>query len=757
MMDKQLPVLFHSSRYAQRLPIGKKELIETFPRETLTRFYRDWYRPDLMALIAVGDFNPAWIVDLIRAEFNLIPLSHEVRQRPVFPVPDHDELLIGIATDPEASSSSVSLHFKHPLRSEIAVSDYRRSIVEICAGNILTDRLGELVRKADPPFLYAYADDDRLVRSCGIFSLTAGVEEGGVLRGLEALVAEAERVRQHGFTSTELERTKTDILRTMEVANNERDKTESAAFASELVRHVVWDEPVPGIDAEYDMVRSLLPTIQLNEVNSVINDWMTEANRVVLVSAPEDAETVPSEEIIRSAIERIAGTILDPYNDAVSDAALVPDPPLPSHVVSESYIDTLGITEWILENGVRVVLKPTDFQNDQILFTAYSPGGTSLIPDSLFVPAATATSIIAEGGAGPFTSVELNKKLAGMVASVSPYIGQLTEGISGSCSPQDVETLFQLIWLKWTSPRRDSSAYLSVKTRLKGFIENRDARPESAFQDTLDVTLAQRHPRVAPWTLERLERMNLDASIRIFTDRFSDASDFTFFFVGNFTPDSLRPPVEQYLGGLPSTTRQETWRDLGIRHPKGVIQKDVRKGMEPKSRVALVMTGDCAWTPLASYQLASAAEVLENRLRDVLREDLSGTYGVSVGASMSRIPRETYSIHIGFGCAPDRTEELIRSVFDQIDSLKTIGSTLSDVQNIQEADLRAYETNLKENRFWLNALQAAYFNEQDPLRILRYREQVETLSPDVIREMMRTYFSAENLVRVVLYPDDGNK
>lgn len=755
MFDEQLPILLRGSRYAERLPIGDKAVLDTFRHETLRAFYRTWYRPELMGFAAVGDFEPAWIESLVQAYFSRIPPAADPQERTVFPVPDHEETLFAIATDPEATRNSVSIYYKQEVRDQGTVSAYRRSLIEQLYHNMFNQRLHELTKLPEPPFLYGYSGQGRMLRSKEFFILGAGVPNNGFDEGLEALLTESARVRQFGFTGSELERTKKDMLRGMEQAYRERDKLQSRSFAGEYVRHLLEDEPVPGIEQEYELYQELVPGITLKEVNALASEWTSQSNRVITVNAPEkEGIAVPDEAELLSVFAQVAQKEIAPYAEAVSDEPLVPRVPEPVQIVERTRIPEIGVTWWTLSNGVRVCLKPTDFKNDEIRFTASSPGGHSLVADEEYVAAATASSVVSEGGVGQFSKIELDKKLAGKVVGVSPWIGSLQEGVSGSASPEDVQTLFELIYAYFTAPRQDSAAFQAFQTRMKGSIQNRSAQPEAAFGDTVQVTLAQHHYRARPMSLELLDEMDLATSMAVYRDRFADAGDFSFFFVGNFTLEQLEPLVRTYLGGLPATGRQETWRDVGIDPPKGVVEKTVYRGIEPKSRTRIVFTGPFAWDGWQnSLELDALAGVLEIKLREVLREDLGGTYGVGVGASGSHYPDEAYSISISFGSDPERVEELTQVIFTQIDSLKNFGTTEIYVDKIKEMRQRQREVSLKENGFWVSSLQGTDFNGIDPRLLVQYPELVDGLTIEAVQQAAQQYFDMDNYVRVVLYPE----
>ncbi len=757
MRDKQLPVVFRGSRYAERLPIGTRPALESFEHEAVERFYRDWYRPDLMAVVAVGDFDGAEVEILVREHFEDVPPAEEPRPREIFAVPDHEDTLYAVATDPEATQTQVGVLFKREVEPQGTHGAYRRSLVESLYDLMFNRRLFELTQKADPPFLGAFAGGGSFVRSKDVYSLAALVADGKVLPGLAALLTEAERVARFGFTETELDRVKRELLRGMEQAHAEREKTNSVAYASEYARHFLSDEPIPGIPYEFLLAQTYLPTVRLDEVNRLARSWITDHNRVVTVSAPEKAEVlVPEASALTGVFASVAAAVIEPYEDLVADAPLVGQPPSPGAIVEEEVVEEVGVTIWRLTNGVRILLKPTDFKDDQVLFRAWSPGGSSLAPDDAYLPAVTASSAVGMSGVGEFSLVDLQKVLADKAVRVSPYISSLYEGLSGSASPQDLETLVQLIYLYVTAPRTDPDAFQAYRARLEAFLENRSRSPDAAFQDTVQVTLAQYHPRALPMTSERLAELDLDASMAFYRERFADAGDFTFVFVGSFEMDAMRPLVTTYLGGLPSTGRAETWRDEGIDPPEGVVRRTVMRGVEPKSQTVIVFTGTMEDTRENRYALSSLGEVLRIRLRERLREELSGTYGVSVSASSSRYPDEEYAVRIGFGSDPERVDELAAVVFAQIDSLQQVGPAAEELDKVREIQRRDRERNLEENGYWLGQLVSYDQLGLDVRDILTYEQLIDSLAAEVVRSAARQHLRQDNYVLVTLYPEQTN-
>lgn len=757
MREKQLPILLKDSRYAKRIPIGKKEILETFKPQTLSEFYSDWYRPNLMAVIVVGDFDFNWIEGLVKNHFSKLKNPESVKERRIFPVPDHEETLFALASDVEASSSSVTIYYKHEVGPEGTIGDYRNQLIDILYNNTLNDRLDELTTQAEPPFLFGYSSNSRFIGPKDVYTLGAAVKDNGLQKGLKALLTEAARMEQFGITESELERQKKAMLRSIERAYNEREKSESSGYAAEFIRNFLYEEPIPGIEYEYALFNKFVPGFTVAEVNEVAGKWIRDDNRVILTNTPEKEGLIqPTEESLLSVFEEVNQSEITPYEDMVSNLPLLAEIPTPTEITEKKEISEIGVTEWQLTNGIRVVLKPTDFKNDEILFTSYSPGGHSLVDDKAYIAGVTASMISQESGYGNFNLIELQKLLTGKVVRVSPSIGELYERVSGSASPQDLETLFQLIYLTFTSARYDSTAFLSIKSRFQGYLENQGARPETAFRDTLQVTLTQYHPRGKPWSKETLEEMDLKKSFEIYKDRFADASDFTFFFVGNFDFTAMEPLVKTYLGGLPSNKRNEKWRDVGIRSPKGIIEKTVKKGLEPKSQVHIVFTGPFKWNRTDRYHMISMASALRIKLREALREDMGGTYGVGVSSNSSHYPNEDYSISISFGCSPERVHELTNEVFVQIDSLKATGVTEDVMDKVKESQRRQREIDLKRNGFWLSILQFYDQHGIDPRAVLDLEERLSKLSAANLQNAAQKYFDLNNYVKVVLLPDTGN-
>ena len=752
--NKQYPVIFYKSKYAKRLPIGKKEIIDTAHDSELKRFYHDWYRPDLMAVIAVGDFDKTKIESMIKEHFAGLHNPPHERPRPEYTLPDHKEELVSIATDKELPVASVTIYFKRDVDPQVSVKDYRRYILDNLYDGMFNARLNELLQKPNPPFIYASGGNFTFVGKKQAYGLSAGLKQDNILNGIEALVSEAYRVKDFGFTQTELDRQKASLLRSMEEAYRERDKTESGTHASEYIRNFLDNELIPGISAEYALYKQYLPTITLDEVNALSDVRMTDNNRVMTVSVPDkDGITVPTKKEVIDAFREASEKKLEPYVDAVTNKPLLAEKPAPGKVTSEEEIKDLSAWKWTLSNGAHVILKPTDFKNDQILFGAYSPGGNSLAPDSNYLSSNVAASFTMAGGVGQFDAITLQKMLAGKVVRVSPYIGELSEGFSGSSSPQDLETLFQLVYLDFTSPRYDTSAINAQLSRIRSYYQNISANPDVAFRDTIQVTLSQYNFRERPITPALLDEIHPATAYAFYKNRFADADDFTFFIVGNFTLDGVKPLVEEYLASLPTMHREESWNDVGIRRPDGVISKTVYKGIEPKSTVRISFGGPFEWNVQNRFDFNAMIEVMKIKLREVMREDKSGVYGVSISGAPSLSPRQEYSISVGFGCKPERVDELVQTLYQQIDSVQQQPVDQVYINKVKELLRRDREVNLKENSWWLSLFRSTTADNEDPRIILTTNDRIDHLTANAVQAAAKKYFDMKNVAKFVLMPE----
>jgi zinc protease len=755
LTDKQLPVLLANSRYAERLPIGTPEVLKAFPRERLLDFYRKWYRPDQMAVIVVGDIDAAELVKQVEQTFGSIPRPASPVEAVNRAVPSHDDTLFSVATDPEAQGWSIALAHKRAFEAERTVGDYRRALIQQLATQMLNLRLREIARRPNAPFLGAEAGGSGLVRPVEMYELGAAVQEGGIAAGLEALIVEARRMQQFGFTPEELDRARAGVLASYERAFKERDTSENGSYAGEYVRAFLESEPIPGIEFEHRIAATFLPSVTVAEVTAEARKLIHDDNRVVLVVAPEKKETpVPTEAAIRSTIAKAEKAPVEAYTDALAGRALVEKPPVAGKVTARRTIPQLGTTVLTLSNGVEVWLKPTDFKNDQVVISAYAKGGASLAQPADYPEASLATALVGIGGVGGLNPVDLSKLLAGKIASASPTISTYTHGINGSASPRDLETALQLNYLAFTAPNLTREAFDLLRRRVASALENQAQNPGYVFNERVEQINTSNHYSAKALTPADVQQLDMEAMARFYRDRFSNAADFTYFIVGAFSVEGITPLLEQWVATLPSTGKKASnFRDMGVKFPADAVKDEVRKGREPRGQTVMSFFADTKLDEYEMHRARAAASLLGIRLRDILREELGGTYGVSV-AYDNALPLPGYgAMVVQFGSDPQNIEKLTGEVLKEVERLKKEGPSADDVKRVQELERRDLETAMKQNSFWVGSLQTVHMLGWDPLSITRRQERIDKLTPEVIHDMFKKYFPIERHTVVTLKPE----
>lgn len=756
MMQKWLPVFLYQSKYGERLPIGKMEVVDHFVPELLRKFRKDWYRPDLEAVIVVGDFDQRAMVKQVTDMFSKIQEPENPRKEQTYDIPDHKETLISVVTDKEAQNTEAQIFYKHPLELSKTLGDYRHNLVIGLYNAMFNDRLSELTQKENPPFLYAGAGYSPLFGPKSVYNLMVVCQNGKVEEGMKTLLIENERVLKYGFMQTELDRQKAAMLASIENAYNEREKQKSDAYAEEYKRNFLMTrEPFPGIENEYNYFKQFVPDIRLEEVNALAKKWITKENRVVVLTAPELPDVkVPAESELRKYLDEAENTPVEAYADHVIDKPLIQEEPVAGSITSIRKITPVDAEEWTLSNGAKVIVKSTDFKDDQILFSAYSPGGSSLYPVKDDVSAELASTVLDVSGLGDFDNVSLEKLLSGKSVSVIPYISDLKEGFSGGSSVKDTETLMQLIYMYFNGQRTDQSAYNSFMTRTAGALENKKSSPEAAFQDTLQVVSSNYSIRKRPMNVDRLKEASFQRISEINRDRFSDASDFKFFFVGKIDKELFKQLVVKYIASIPSTYKNEKWKDLGITEPSGVIEKTVYKGQDEKGIQYLVFHGDFDYNRKNILMINAVSKILTTRLLEVIREDKSSVYYIDANPSVEKYPESKYNLAIYYGADPAKLKELEDAVFAQIRDFSTNGPSEADLQKAKEKLLRERETNLRENSYWLNILSNTYFSgDADFSRFNDYESIVNSFSSTDIKAAFNKYFDFKNYYGVALKPE----
>lgn len=759
IMKQHFPIYYWGSKYAERDVIGDTAVIMHAPRETFLRYYKDWYRPDLMSVIMVGDFDAKKAEELFNKYFGGLKNPANPRKKEYVKVPIHDDVKVSIATDKELQYSMVNVIYKMPQMPEGDFGSYRSGIVSRLVATMLSMRMQELTRKANPPYLYAGGGyDNDFMGGLGSFNVIAIPKGDDMNTGLKSALEESFRAAQKGFTATELERAKTAILKGMEKAYAEKDKTESEDYADEYMRNYMFGEAMPGIDYEFAFHKKELPTITLDEINKTMKNYITNKGIVISVSLPEkEGMKVPTQNDILAVYNEAANAKYDAYVDKTSNEPLVAKKPTAGSIKSTKDIASIGAKELTLSNGAKVIYKKTDFKNDEVLFQAFSFGGMSKANDDQIYDANSATEIIGNSGLGKFDETTLGKMMQGKIVRVSPYISDLNEGFGGSYAPNDMETFFQVLYSYFTQPRKDEEAFKSFIASSKDLIETSKKDPSSAFRDTISYVMANYSKREKPWSAEDYDKINLDNAMKFYKERFADASDFTFIFVGNIDEAKFNDMVNTYIASLPATNSNEKFVDRNIEPPKGKTTKYVYKGMDDKASVSLKIFGDYKYTPENNFQVKALIEYFNIKLLESIREEKSGVYGIGARPSLNKYPKADYTISIGFGTEPKRVDELVSAVEDIMDNMKKNPPSKEDLAKVKELQKKDLEKNMKENSFWLSLIYSSTMNGLDPNYINNRMKQIEKLTAKDIQAAAKKYLVTKNYAKFVLYPENYKK
>jgi zinc protease len=756
MQEPQLKALFGDSRYANRIPIGTPEVLKSFPPDRIRQFYRDHYRPGRMAVVVVGDIDPAEIERLIAEYFSSLQAGG--KPRTIYPIPEHDDTRYVSVSDVEAQGSSVSITHKGRLLPLRTAGDYRRTLVRSLLHQMLNARFAEIARQPDAPFLRAGSDDETLGQTVEATSVSARVNDGAADRGLRALGEEIARVRQHGFGEAELDRAKRSTLASYERAYNERGTSESGGYASELLRYYLSEEAAPGIAAELALARQFLPTITAEEIGTLGRELFADGSRVVIAMSPQKVGLVAvTEATLREALAAGTSATVTPWRDEAAGRELLAKKPEPGKVTARREIAEIGVTVLTLSNGVEVWLKPTDFRNDQIVFSSYARGGLSVVAPDDYFNASLATSLVGIAGVGGFTPIDLGKLLAGRIGGASSYVSSYSQGVNGSSTPKDLETALQLAYLSFTAPNVNPEAFELMKRRLEASLANQAQSPGAVYGERVRRINTSDHYSARALRLEDVPRLDPGKMLSFYNQVFANAANFTFFFVGTFTVDAVVPLLGQYLGALPSTGAPDaTNGEMRLEFPQSVVRETVTKGQEPRSQTVITFFADTQLEELETHRLQAATEVLEKRLREILREELGGTYSVGVSYSNTS-PQPGYGVtSVQFGSAPENVQKLTAAVMAEIDRLRREGPSAEDVAAVKEAEKNDLQTAVRQNGYWLNSLQTMHLLGRDPKRILQRGERADSLTQENVHAALRKYFPNERHTEVTLMPETTN-
>lgn len=760
MSDKYLPKLLYNSQYANRLPIGKKDILENFKTDVIRQFHKDWYRPDLMAIVVVGDINVDEIEKKIKDNFSKYKNPAKPRERKVFDLPNHKETLVAVETDPDATSSVVQFIMKDSdaYKPDVTVEQYNQSAVENLATTMLNNRFRELINSTNPPFTFGSVyHGGTYARTKEAFQGFAMTKEGDQLNALKVLLTEVERAKKFGFTQSELDRAKSQVISNMERSYNNRDKTESDMLVEEYVRNFLEQEPMPGIAWEYEDTKKFLPSVTLAQTNDVIKKMVKDDSRVIVITGPKkDNVTMPTEAMVLNTFESVKMADIKPYEEKATIKNLVKPFKSEGKITKTETDAKLGTTTWTLSNGVKVTFKKTDFKDDEIVFAARSLGGNSLIPDADFNKTQFAFQALSEAGVNGFSKADLTNYLAGKQVSVNPSVGALTEGISGRTNQKDLGTAMELMYAYFTGLNYNPDSFNAYKTKQSAMLNNMLSNPQFYFSSEHAKFMNQKNPRFIGIIPMEKDWANTDykKAYDIYKEKFANAGNFQFYFVGNIDEATFKSQVLQYVASLPSTGKPSTFKDTGYRQMTGDYTKTYKKGKDPKSMVSIAYSGEATYNEKDALALEALGEVATIKVIEKLREDESGIYGGGARGGMNKVPYGTYNFSISFPCGPENADKLTKSAIAEVQKLIDKGPEQKDLDKYKEGEYNDDKTNLRDNGYWMNALTKNQLDGTDKYDILNYQEKVKALTVKDLQDVAKKYLTKGKIV-ATLMPEDG--
>lgn len=754
LQEKTIPVVLNHSRYSYRSPIGTDSVILNSSPETLRRFYQDWYRPNLQALIVVGDVNVDQVEKQIKKQFGNLKNPENQRARPDYKIPLTGKNQFLLFTDPEITTTELKIVVKHPGVEMKTTTDYLNAVKVALFNQMISYRFSELSQRSNPPYNNINAAIGNLTGGLMQFAYAVSAKPGKLQEAVNSTWSLIEQVKSSGFTQGELDRAKTSYMAGLDKQKLEESKTPSSSYVSAYQQLFLNEAAAPGFDWAYNFMKKELPGITVEDVNAIANQYLVETNRDVFVIAPEkEKSNLPDSVTLNTWLAKLKSSSHEQYIYIADSDVLVNELPGVGKLVSRTNIPVLGAQKLILSNGVKVWLKPTTFKNDQIQFLSFAPGGINNYSNADYPTASNAAGIIGGAGVGRFSSIQLSKILNGKSVSVNAYISGRGQGINGACSSGDLETALQLIYLRYTAPRKDTVMFENAIARFREQIRNRYNDPGNVFRDTIGNVLSGYHHRLSPITEERLDSISLERAFEIYKDRFADAADANFVFVGNFNIDSIAPLLERYLGSLPVLHRKEKSDFMYTAVPKGKLIKIVEKGNDNRATVLLVYNGNCKFSENESMQLQALSEILQYRLMTSLREKAGEVYTPAVQSKMEREPYPRFFVNVSFGCAPEHVEHLVGLVQKDIADLQQGGASKDELQKFKAGTRQQAELQKNSNGFWLQYIADKVERKEENKPDNDLEQLLSKITSNSIRDASKTYLSGENSIRFVALPE----
>lgn len=750
------PVIYKDSQYAKRDVIGDYNIINTFEPQTLRDFYHDWYRTDLQAIVVVGDVDAEATVEKIKTMFEPIPAVENPKERIEYEIPEHDEMYYALGTDKESTASNVQILTILPNKrtDKDKFSYLREGLLSSFFNSMIANRLSEIMQQSNPPYLGGSISYGGLVRNYAAYSCSATAKPNEETEALKTILTENERVKRFGFSDSELERVKANLLSAMETSYKQRDKFRNESFVSDIKDNFLLGEPLFEYEVYYDYVTKTIPKITVKEIMDYAQPWFTKKNQVAIITGPDDVTHLTEDEV-RGIISVVEGdSSILPFEDEFIGQDLVNEDELKGSKIKEVVpVELFDAEEWILENGIKVVYRKADYEKESISLYAHSDGGTALY-DVKDLPNAENAAVFTNAyGVGEFNTIALKKALAGKMVSCSTSIGSDNEVVTASSTPQDLETMFQLLYLRFTSPRMDKEKFESILNQNLATVDKLAKNPNKIIQDSIDFITSNYSPRTQPLSRKYLESLDMEKMNKIYKERFGNAADFTFFIVGNVDAKELKPLVEKYLGSLPTSKEREEWTDTGVRAPKGIVKKVIPVKMEtPKSLVVTSFRKEMPYNLHDMYCNNVLRGILDLRYTENIREKEGGTYGVSVSSEASKRPEQVYTMTMTFNCDPDKAEHLKSLIYAEIEKIKKSGVTEEEISKITKKMLKDFDQSKPHNSYWLSVITTYYIydiNNNDPKD---FEDIIKNMTPADIQDFVNRMFDNPDNLDIVFTP-----
>ena len=756
MQAQMMPVVFKGSKYAERDVIGELDIIQNFKPETIRDFYHKWYRTDLEAVAIVGDFDVKDMEERVKKILSSVPAIENPAPRPFYEIPAHEEIRYCLATDPEATSSSISIMMVKegtPAAVKATHAYLKEGLIASFFNGMIRTRLAEIMQQANPPYMGGSIGFGGFSRSYDAYSISTTAKPNEEAIALETILTENERAVRYGFLDSELERLKTNMLVSLESSYKEKDKTHNESYIGEMQANFLEQEPIIDVDYYYNYMKQLIPSITVEEINAQVKEWNDGKNMSIVITGPSEGVTHLTEEECLAIMEKVKKADIAPYVDSASEASLISEDLKGGKIVETKQLPEFDAVEWTLDNGAKVVFRHADYEKDDVSLTSYSAGGTSLYGLDMLASANNAASFVGNFGLGDFDAITLGKMLTGKMANTGVSIGGLSESVSGSSTPQDVETMLQMVYLRFEKPRFDRDIFESIISRNKAMMPMMANQPQKIMQDSLQRIMSNYNERSMLFNEEYLNKISFEQIEQVYRDRIKDASDFTFFIVGNIDEETIKPLVEKYIGSIKDEEREETWKDNGVRGPKGLTERVIELDLQdPKATVITNFSKEMPYSMYNSICNSILQGVLDLRYTENIREKEGGTYGVGVSAGSSRIPYSEYSMTMQFDCDPARAEHLKTLIYAETEKLQKEAPTEEEMNKVISNMEKSREQSKNHNKYWMNALYSYYvtgINTADPKN---YEDILSKITAKDIQKFAQKLFKGADVIDVIFTP-----